>query len=238
MGRWRCTFSTWVLFSLCMFLYAQHGRVPPGLAYWGSGFSQPWAPSLRAWRSARRSLRLGVGVQGWRARVCQPWGRNCLGAGCTKGGSPWTSRAPTSLGIGLGPRSVYCVRSVYEVFGLAFFLFLFVFVLFFWGVAWRSVACSVYGALGWDPCGVHNVCSVYEAFGLALLVAFRVFVASMGHWGGILVAFTALVAFMGHWGWTFVAFKKFVLFMECLGWAFVAVTAFVAFMRRSGWSFL
>ena len=41
-------------------------------------------------------------------------------------------------------------------------------------MAWRSVACSVYGALGWDPCGVHNVCSVYEAFGLALLVAFRV----------------------------------------------------------------
>ena len=37
MGRWRCTFSTCVLFSLCMFLYAQHRWVPPGLAYWGSG---------------------------------------------------------------------------------------------------------------------------------------------------------------------------------------------------------
>ena len=65
-------------------------------------------------------------------------------------------------------------------------------------MAWRSVACSVYGALGWDPCGVQNVCSFYEAFGLALLVAFRVFVAFMGHCGGILVAFTALVVFMGH----------------------------------------
>ena len=80
--------------------------------------------------------------------------------------------------------------------GWPLFLFLFLFVLFF--VAWRSVACSVYGALAWDPCGVHNVCSVHEAFGLALLVAFRVFVAFMGHWGGILVAFTALVGFMGH----------------------------------------
>ena len=43
-------------------------------------------------------------------------------------------------------------------------------VLFFFcvcGVVWRSVACSVYGALGWDPCGVSYVTSVYEAFGLA-----------------------------------------------------------------------
>ena len=30
MGRWRCTFDTWVLFCFC---------VSPGLAYWGSGFS-------------------------------------------------------------------------------------------------------------------------------------------------------------------------------------------------------
>ena len=34
-------------------------------------------------------------------------------------------------------------------------------------LVWRSVACSVYGALGWDPCGVSYVTSVYEAFGLA-----------------------------------------------------------------------
>ena len=87
----------------------------------------------------------------------------------------------------------------------------------FYGVAWRSVASSVYGASGWDPCDVHNVCSVYKAFGQVVFVAFRVFVAFMGHWDGVLVAFTALVVFMGRWGWTFVAFKVFVLFMECLG---------------------
>ena len=41
MGRWGCTFGTWVLFSLCMCLHAQHRWVPPGLAYWDSGFSEP-----------------------------------------------------------------------------------------------------------------------------------------------------------------------------------------------------
>ena len=58
---------------------------------------------------------IGVGAHGWRARVCQPWGRDCLGAGCAKGGSPWTSRTPTSLGTGLGPRGVYYVSSVIGV---------------------------------------------------------------------------------------------------------------------------
>ena len=33
--------GTWVLFRLCMLLHAQHRWVPPGLVYWGSGFSQP-----------------------------------------------------------------------------------------------------------------------------------------------------------------------------------------------------
>ena len=61
MGLWRCTFGTWVLCSFCMFLHVQRTWVPPGLAYRGSGFSKASAPSLRAWRSARRSLRLGVG---------------------------------------------------------------------------------------------------------------------------------------------------------------------------------
>ena len=36
-----CTFSTCVVFSLCMFLPAQHRWVPLGLVDWGSGFSQP-----------------------------------------------------------------------------------------------------------------------------------------------------------------------------------------------------
>ena len=44
----------------------------------------------------------------------------------------------------------------------------FFFNFFFWDVVWRSVACSVYGALGWDPCGVHHVFSVDEEFGLVV----------------------------------------------------------------------
>ena len=40
-GVWCCTFGTCVVFSLCMFLPAQHRWVPLGLVYWGSGFSQP-----------------------------------------------------------------------------------------------------------------------------------------------------------------------------------------------------
>ena len=89
------------------------------------------------------------------------------------------------------------------------------------GVAWRGVACSVYGTLGWGPCGVHSVWSVYEAFWAGrLFVAFRVFVTFMGHWGGTLVAFTV-----------------FLLSMECWGWTFVAFTALVTSIRRSGWSF-
>ena len=44
----------------------------------------------------------------------------------------------------------------------------FCFLSFFFFVAWRGIACSVYGALGWDPCGIHSVYSVYEAFGLVV----------------------------------------------------------------------
>ena len=40
-GAWCCTFGTCVVFRLCMFLPAQHRWVPLGLAYWGSGFSEP-----------------------------------------------------------------------------------------------------------------------------------------------------------------------------------------------------
>ena len=42
---------------------------------------------------------IGMGAQGWRAQVCHPWRCTfelCLGAGCAIGGSPWTSRTPTS----------------------------------------------------------------------------------------------------------------------------------------------
>ena len=67
--------------------------------------------------------------------------------------------------------------------------------LFIYCVAWRGVACSIYGTLGWGPCGVHSVWSVYEAFGLVIFCPFRVFAAFRGHWGGTLVAFTVLVVF-------------------------------------------
>ena len=54
--------------------------------------------------------------------------------------------------------ALFSVCSVYEACRLVWLLYLF--------IAWRGVACSVYGALGWGPCGVHSVCSVYEASGL------------------------------------------------------------------------
>ena len=77
------------------------------------------------------------------------------------------------------------------------------------GVAWRGVACSVYGTLGWGPCGVHSVWSVYEAFWAGrLFVAFRVVVTFMGHWGGTLVAFTVFLLSMECWGWTFCGFHS------------------------------
>ena len=49
-------------------------------------------------------------------------------------------------------------------------------------LAWHGVACSVYGALGWDPCGVHHVCKIYEALGLDVCDIFTAFVAFMEHW--------------------------------------------------------
>ena len=66
-----------------------------------------------------------------------------------------------------------------------YFIYLFIYFL-------RGVACSVYGALGWDPCGVYSVsrvywalgldvCGAFQAFGRVIFVAFRVFVAFMGH---------------------------------------------------------
>ena len=86
--------------------------------------------------------------------------------------------------------ALFSVCSVYEGCRLVFLFYLFIFC-----VTWRCVACSVYGALGWDPCGVHSICSVYQAFGLVILCPFRVFAAVRGLWGGTLVAFTVLVIF-------------------------------------------
>ena len=52
-------------------------------------------------------------------------------------------------------------------------------------MAWRGVACSVHGALGWDPCGVYSVSR--------FLLGIRV---------GRLWRFSAFVAFMRHAGWS------------------------------------
>ena len=100
--------------------------------------------------------------------------------------------------------ALFSVCSVYEACRLVCLLYLFIYC-----VAWRGVACSVYGALGWGPCGVHSVWSVYEAFWAGrLFVAFRVFVTFMGHWGGTLVAFTVFLLSMECWGWTFCGFHS------------------------------
>ena len=122
--------------------------------------------------------------------------------------------------------ALFSVCSVYEGCRLVFLFYLFIFC-----VTWRCVACSDYGALGWDPCSVYSVssffighwgwtfvalfsvCSVYEACRLVCLL--YLFIYFFIVWRG--VAFR--VAFMGHWGG-----------------ALVASTAFVAFMRRLGWS--
>ena len=67
------------------------------------------------------------------------------------------------------------------------------------------MACSVYGALGWDPVA-------FTAF-VALLRLLGWFF-SMGHleclrlWGGALVAFTAFVLFRKCCGWTFCGFHS------------------------------
>ena len=50
---------------------------------------------------------------------------------------------------------------------------LFILFIYFF-VTWRCVACSVYGALGWDPCSVYSVSSFfYWALGLDVCGAFQ-----------------------------------------------------------------
>ena len=88
------------------------------------------------------------------------------------------------------------------------------------------MACSVYGALGWNLCGSHSVFSAHEAFGLVRFHgAFRV-PEALGR--GALVAFTALVLFRKCWGWMFCGFHS-----SCSFWAgplFVAFRVLVVFM--------
>ena len=63
--------------------------------------------------------------------------------------------------------ALFSVCSVYEGCRLVlYFIYLFIYFL-------RGVACSVYGALGWDPCGVYSVSRFYWALGLDVCGAFQ-----------------------------------------------------------------
>ena len=98
--------------------------------------------------------------------------------------------------------ALFSVCSVYEGCRLVFLFHLFIFC-----VAWRGVAGSVYGALGWDPCSVYSVSSFLLGIGVGRLWRFSAFVAFMRHAGWsvyfiylfIFLCGVALrVAFMGH----------------------------------------
>ena len=69
-----CSALVWCLARVCFFLLNIGGC----LWVWciGAQASPSHEPLLSELGSARRSLRLGVGTHGWRARVCRPWGRN------------------------------------------------------------------------------------------------------------------------------------------------------------------
>ena len=60
------------------------------------------------------------------------------------------------------------VCSVYEGCRLVFLFYLFIYFL-------CEVACSVYGALGWDPCGVYSVSRFLLGIGVGRLWRFSAF---------------------------------------------------------------
>ena len=62
------------------------------------------------------------------------------------------------------------VCSVYEGCRLVFLFYLFIYFL-------CEVACSVYGALGWDPCGVYSVSRFLLGIGVGRLWRFSAFEA-------------------------------------------------------------
>ena len=71
-----CSALVWCLAHVCFFLLNIGGC----LWVWciGAQSSPSHESLLSELGSAWRSLRLGVGAHGWRARVCQPWGRNSV----------------------------------------------------------------------------------------------------------------------------------------------------------------
>ena len=125
------------------------------------------------------------------------------------------------------------VCSVFEgcrlVFLFHLFIYLFIYLLYFIIFYFLlGVACSVYGALGWDPCSVYSVSRFLLGTGVGRLWRFSAFVVFMSH-AGWCVYFIYLfivwrgvawrVAFMGHWGEALVAFTAFGAFMRRLGWS-------------------
>ena len=103
------------------------------------------------------------------------------------------------------------------------------------GVAWRGIACSVYGALGWGPCGVHSVCSVYEAFGLVAFLWHLECLYVYGALGGTLAAFTLFLLFMECWSFDVCGFHSICSFYTAFGQVLlVAFRVLVVFMGDWG----
>ena len=133
--------------------------------------------------------------------------------------------------------ALFSVCSVFEGCRLVLLFYLFIiiiiiylFILFIIFIL-RGVACSVYGALGWDPCGVYSVSRFLLGIGVGRLWRFSALVAFMRHagWSVYFIYFFIVwrgvalrVAFMGHWGGALVAFTAFGAFMRRLGWSFFA----------------
>ena len=81
------------------------------------------------------------------------------------------------LGIGVGHLWRFSAFVVYmrDAGWSFYFIYLYIFL--------RGVACSVYGALGWDPCGVYSVSRFLLGIGVGRLWRFSAFVAFMRHAG-------------------------------------------------------
>ena len=66
-------------------------------------------------------------------------------------------------GVGLSAFVAFLRHAGWSVY----FIYLFIYC-----VAWRGVACSVHGALGWDPCGVYSVSRFLLGIGVGRLLRF------------------------------------------------------------------
>ena len=132
------------------------------------------------------------------------------------------------LGIGVGHLWRFSAFVVYmrDAGWSFYFIYLYIFL--------RGVACSVYGALGWDPCGVYSVSRFLLGIGVGRLWRFSAFVAFIRHAGWSVYCIYLFIYLLCGVAWRGVALR--VAFMGHWGGALVAFTAFVAFIRRLGWS--